>query len=125
MLRTSGGRVRIGDDTTRSPTTISPAVGSTKPAISRKVVVLPQPEGPSRQTSSPCSTRSDTLSTTGDLSYRLVKFRSSTDATQISSCPPPPCPEGWGGAHSAARPRGTSALTLPACGGGNRPRKPG
>ncbi len=34
-----------------------------KPAISRKVVVLPQPEGPSRQTSWPCSTRSETPST--------------------------------------------------------------
>src|SRR5262249_14971235 len=72
----------------RSPTTISPAVGSTKPAMRRKVVVLPQPEGPSRQTSSPCSMRSDTSSTTGDLSYRLVKFRSSTGATQSLLAPP-------------------------------------
>ena len=64
MLRCSGGSVRAGDDTTRSPTTISPADGSTKPAISRSVVVLPQPDGPSRQTSSPCSMRSDTSSTT-------------------------------------------------------------
>ena len=64
MLRCSGGSVRAGDDTTRSPTAISPADGSTKPAISRKVVVLPQPDGPSRQTSSPCSMRSDTSSTT-------------------------------------------------------------
>src|SRR5260370_28183133 len=61
---------------------ISRAVGSTKPAIRRNVVVLPQPEGPSRQTSSPCSMRSDTSSTTAVFSYRLVKFRSSTDATQ-------------------------------------------
>ena len=64
MLRCSGGKVRAVEDTTRSPTAISPAEGSTKPAISRKVVVLPQPDGPSRQTSSPCSMRSDTSSTT-------------------------------------------------------------
>src|SRR6266404_9197053 len=82
MLRCSGGSVRAAEDTTLSPTAISPAVGSTKPAIRRNVVVLPQPEGPSRQTSSPCSMRSDTSSTTADLSYRLVRFRSSTDATQ-------------------------------------------
>ena len=55
MLRRSGGSVRAGDDTTLSPTRISPADGSTKPAISRSVVVLPQPDGPSRQTSWPCS----------------------------------------------------------------------
>jgi hypothetical protein len=63
MLRRSGGSVRLGEETMRSPTAISPSVGSTKPAISRSVVVLPQPEGPSRQTSNPCSMRSETLST--------------------------------------------------------------
>ncbi len=64
MLRVSGGSVRDGEDTTRLPTAISPALGSTKPAIRRSVVVLPQPEGPSRQTMSPCSILSETSSTT-------------------------------------------------------------
>ena len=41
-----------------------PPIGSMKPAISRSVVVLPQPDGPSRQTSRPCSIASETLSTT-------------------------------------------------------------
>ena len=63
MLRPSGGTVRLGEDSTLSPTTISPAEGSMNPAISRKVVVLPQPDGPSRQTSCPCSIRNDTSST--------------------------------------------------------------
>ena len=54
MLRPSGGTVRDVEDSTLPPTTISPAEGSMKPAISRKVVVLPQPDGPSRQTSCPC-----------------------------------------------------------------------
>jgi len=53
MLRRSGGVVRAGEDTSLSPTRISPADGSTKPAIKRSVVVLPQPEGPSRHTSRP------------------------------------------------------------------------
>src|SRR3954471_10793583 len=56
MLRRSGGNDFCGDDTTRSPTRISPAVGSTKPATRRSVVVLPQPEGPSRHTG--CRARS-------------------------------------------------------------------
>ena len=57
------GSVRAFDDTRRSPTWISPSVGSRKPAISRKVVVLPQPDGPSRQTSCPWSIRKETSST--------------------------------------------------------------
>src|ERR1041385_5002864 len=80
MLRCSGGSVRAGEETTRSPTMISPSEGSTKPAIRRSVVVLPQPDGPSRQTSSPCSIRSDTASTTALAPYRLVRRRGSTDA---------------------------------------------
>ena len=65
MLRRSGGTVRAGEDSSWLPTRrISPAAGSTKPAISRSVVVLPQPEGPSRQTRRPCSMVSDTSSTT-------------------------------------------------------------
>src|SRR5712691_3760055 len=81
MLRRSGGSVRPGADTTRSPTAICPADGSMKPAMSRSVVVFPQPEGPSRLTRRPCSTRSDTSSTTATEPYRLVSERSSTDAT--------------------------------------------
>src|SRR5262249_36161630 len=106
---------------TRSPTTISPAVGSTKPAIRRNVVVLPQPEGPSRQTSNPCSMRSDTSSTAAVLSYRLVRFRSSTDATLLSLPPPPLAGEGWGWVPF----RGTDLrqdpppYPSPASGGGN------
>src|SRR5258708_19957364 len=81
MLRLSGGSVRAGDDTTRSPTTISPSLGSTKPAISRSVVVFPQPEGPSRHTRSPCSVLSDTASTTASAPSPLVRPRNSTATT--------------------------------------------
>ena len=83
MLRRSGGSVFCGEETTRSPTRISPAVGSTKPAISRSVVVLPQPDGPSRQTSVPCSIVIETSSTTACGPYFFVNPRSSTDATEI------------------------------------------
>src|ERR1700719_3737991 len=109
MLRASGGRERLADDTTRSPTRISPAVGSTKPAIRRKVVVLPQPDGPSRQTNRPWSIRNDTSSTTANASYRLVKFRSSTDATQVLLMLPPPLAGGSGVGVA----RGGTALPQP------------
>src|ERR1700741_2651451 len=42
--------------TSSGPRKMLPPVGSSRPAIMRKVVVLPQPEGPSRQKNSPPST---------------------------------------------------------------------
>ena len=42
------------------PSFTSPAVGSMKPATMRKVVVLPQPEGPSSTRNSPSATDSET-----------------------------------------------------------------
>src|SRR5216684_1720300 len=39
--------------TSSGPRKMRPPVGSSRPAIMRKVVVLPQPEGPSRQKNSP------------------------------------------------------------------------
>src|SRR5437879_8636540 len=85
MLRRSGGSVFCGEDTTRSPTRISPSVGSTKPAISRNVVVLPQPDGPSRQTSVPWAIVIEMLSTTAFEPYFFVNPRNSTDATRHPS----------------------------------------
>ena len=41
--------------TTRPSMRISPALGSSKPAIMRSVVVLPQPDGPTSTTNSPSS----------------------------------------------------------------------
>src|SRR5882672_725358 len=111
MLRRSGGTVRDGEDRTSLPTRISPAVGSTKPAIRRKVVVLPQPDGPSRQTSRPCPIRNDTSSTTANVPYRLVKFRSSTNATHCLLLPPPPLARG--GLGRGVPCRGTGPLPNP------------
>jgi hypothetical protein len=50
---------------------ILPAVGCSKPAISRSVVVLPQPEGPSREKNSPLSTVRS-MSSTATSVNRLV-----------------------------------------------------
>jgi hypothetical protein len=46
---------------------ISPAVGCSRPAIARSVVVLPQPEGPSSVSCSPGKTLKLTPRTAGTL----------------------------------------------------------
>src|SRR5262245_19472548 len=40
----------------RVPCTMRPALCNSRPAMMRSSVVLPQPDGPSRQTNSPCAT---------------------------------------------------------------------
>src|SRR5690554_2336380 len=49
-LRSEAGTLtpRRAENTSRSSIQISPASGSSKPAMIRRVVVLPQPEGPNR-----------------------------------------------------------------------------
>src|SRR5687768_17147192 len=84
MFRLSGGTVALADDMVCPPTRTSPALAGTKPAISRNVVVLPQPEGPSRQTSLPLSTESVTSLTTVCAPYRFVRPSSSRN-----DIPPP------------------------------------
>src|SRR5260370_30472324 len=66
-LRERGGKrmARAGDDTRRQARLISPEVGCSRPATQRKVVVLPQPDGPSRTTISPAGTAKLTPSMAG------------------------------------------------------------
>src|SRR6266567_8866245 len=80
MLRRSGGTTARGDDRTLPSTRISPPSGSSKPAIMRKVVVLPQPDGPSRHTSAPCLTVKSIASTETTAAYRLVSLSTSRRA---------------------------------------------
>src|SRR6478752_9236683 len=54
-----------GEDTTRPPMLMTPALGCSRPATQRKVVVLPQPDGPSRTTISPAGTAKLTPSMAG------------------------------------------------------------
>src|SRR5882757_8745548 len=56
---------RSGEDTTLPAMLISPDVGCSRPATQRKVVVLPQPEGPSKTTISPDGTEKLTPSIAG------------------------------------------------------------
>src|SRR5712691_7943696 len=80
MPRCSGGKVFAGDEISLSPTRTSPLSGVMKPAIKRKVVVLPQPDGPNRHTRRPWSIAKFTLSTTVNAPYFFVSPRSSTAA---------------------------------------------
>ena len=68
-----------GVEVTSSPPTMTvPALGSVKPAIIRSVVVLPHPEGPSREKNSPLAMSRSRLSTTVSLPNCLVRPRSDT-----------------------------------------------
>src|SRR5436190_12553881 len=80
MRRRSGGRLRPGCETTRPPTRMVPQSGSMKPATRRNVVVLPQPDGPSRQHNEPCATVSVRSSTAAAVPKNLVSASSSTTA---------------------------------------------
>ena len=65
MLRFSGATVNFGEDTATPSISMRPAVGLMKPAIIRKVVVLPQPDGPSSDTNSPSRRVRSTSATAG------------------------------------------------------------
>src|ERR1051326_7306599 len=83
MLRFSRGtnRLRLLEVTSVWPSQISPSSGSSRPAIIRSVVVLPQPLGPSRTSSSPSSTSKLTSSTAG----RLLPLNSLTSPRTLTA----------------------------------------
>src|SRR5437667_3990809 len=58
--------------TSRPPISIEPASCTSRPAITRSSVVLPQPEGPRKHTSLPLSTSSETSSNAVKAPKRLV-----------------------------------------------------
>src|ERR1044071_2563279 len=72
-------RLCAGIPTTGSPPIwISPSVGCSNPAIMRKVVVLPHPDGPSRARNSPSRMSRSSRSTAATSSNRLVTPRRDT-----------------------------------------------
>src|SRR3954468_14984860 len=85
MPRRSGGSEPDGDDSTLPSISIDPAVGSMKPAIMRKVVVLPQPEGPSSETNSPGFSARSMPAT----ARKSPKRRSSPRSTSFATSAPP------------------------------------
>src|SRR4051812_45153835 len=73
MSRFSGGKSFISLPATKT----SPDVTRSRPAITRRVVVLPQPDGPSKQTTSPAATERLASLTAVKAPNRLVIFLSS------------------------------------------------
>src|SRR2546425_8176794 len=98
MPRFSGGSEPPGAEIVRPSSSIVPSVGSRKPAIMRSVVVLPQPEGPSRETNSPRASASVARSTAVTVPKRQVTSRSASLLTRHHhrggppKRPPPPPP---------------------------------
>ena len=66
--------------TTVSPIRMSPEVMASRPAIMRKVVVLPQPEGPTKTTNSLSRICRSTSFTTWLVSNILLSLRTMTSA---------------------------------------------
>src|SRR5829696_3996364 len=76
---------RARPSTTRSPIRMLPPLGSSSPAIIRKVVVLPQPEGPSSVSSSPSAAVSVAPSTATKAPKLLERLSSAMSGTGYSS----------------------------------------
>src|SRR6266536_663394 len=73
--------------TSRSPIRIEPAVGGSKPAIMRRVVVLPQPDGPRSAMSSPSAIRRERASTARTSPNRFVRELSVMPDKLVSRTP--------------------------------------
>src|SRR4051794_33706273 len=82
MSRSLGGM----SFTTSPPIVISPAVISSRPAIIRSVVVLPQPDGPTSTTNSLSGMSRSMPQTAGVSSYFFSSLRSVTCAISAFRC---------------------------------------
>src|SRR5882762_6168091 len=80
MSRSFGGT----SFTTLPPMAISPSVMSSRPAIMRSVVVLPQPDGPTSTTNSLSAMSRSMPRTAGTSSYSFTTFRRFTCAIALS-----------------------------------------
>src|SRR6516225_3098172 len=87
--------------------TIRPASARTSPATIRRVVVFPDPDGPSRVTNSPARTSRDTSSTAVRPPYAFVTRSSVSAAGSLKPPKPPGARRMVGG--SLARDIGTAA----------------
>src|SRR6185295_10883615 len=91
MLRNRGGTCtpRSGAATSSPPIEMVPSVGCSRPATQRKVVVLPQPDGPSSTTISPASTRKLTSSTAGRPTANCLRRCETISSADIQLLPVP------------------------------------
>ena len=87
--RFSGARKLLGPLKTRPSSSISPASGASKPAMSRSSVVLPQPLGPSSASTSPCRTARSAPLTAAIASKRLATARQARKGLIAVTAPGP------------------------------------
>src|ERR1700730_18780864 len=81
-------KIRLADEYMTLPaTSISPEVGRSRPAIERKVVVLPQPDGPSKVNSLPSGTSNETFCAAFTAAPRSLAYSVNSDLT-LSTFPP-------------------------------------
>src|SRR5271166_5410287 len=93
MPRCSGATAAPGEERTRSPTMMRPPSGARKPASNRSVVVLPQPEGPSRERNSPSAMVRSRLDTAVTSPKRRLSPSTTTRATSSLSAREESTPE--------------------------------
>src|ERR1700680_733647 len=88
-LRPRGGTSTpsAGPDTIAPPMRTTPALGCSRPATQRNVVVLPQPEGPSRATISPAPTEKLTSATAGAPVAKTLRKRSTRSSADMVLAP--------------------------------------
>src|SRR5438128_4447536 len=86
-LRSRGGTSTpcAGAETSAPPMRISPALGCSRPATQRSVVVLPQPEGPSSATISPAATENVTSSTAAAPAAKIFIRRSTRSSEDMKN----------------------------------------
>ena len=77
-------------ETSAPSSRIAPSVGASKPAIIRRVVVLPQPDGPSSEKNSPAAIVKQASSTATKSAKRLVTW--SISMTTAAGTPPAAAP---------------------------------
>src|SRR5262245_9301613 len=102
----------LSEATIRLRTQTSPASGCSRPAISRKVVLLPQPLGPRRVRTSPARRSNDTSFTTRVAPNDLVRPRTRRTGSSGVRVTLAPVNAGTGNGEPSAW-RAVSALELP------------
>ena len=83
--RSAGGR----RETSRPPISIVPSSCGSRPAIARSSVVLPQPDGPRKQTNSPLVTSSETSLSATNAPKRLTRLRMRRNGAPAATEPLP------------------------------------
>src|SRR5581483_4395415 len=96
--RADGGRL----ETSRPPISMVPSLCRSRPAMARRSVVLPQPDGPRKQTNSPSRTSSEIDFSASNLPKRFDRLRMPTRTRRAWS---PTAPFGVGTPFAVMSPR--------------------